>query len=194
MLTWEYTFLDTCFIIFQLYTKISILEVGGRAFPPTEENLYFPWHCPGNTGLNKKLTLKAEFSSLGINTVILFPATFSILLDEEKNVLKCRDVEHIWWPIQKLLKGIDANKRIWSYRTWDSLCPDFIQPLLLLYFPVFFFPDISCDISYVLHLKSVVWETETHSFQAVLSCTVSQPLLTESDLLLCLPIWNLLHT
>lgn len=27
MLTWEYTFLDTCFIIFQLYTKISILEV-----------------------------------------------------------------------------------------------------------------------------------------------------------------------
>lgn len=104
MLTWEYTFLDICFIILQLYTKISILEVRGRAFPPTEENLYFPWHCPGNTGLNKKLTLKAEFSSLGINTVILFPATLSLPLDEEKNVLKCRDVEHI------LMTNIEATK------------------------------------------------------------------------------------
>lgn len=55
--------------------------------------------------MNKKLTLKAEFSSLGINTVILFPATLSILLDEEKNVLKCRDVEHIFMTHIEAIKG-----------------------------------------------------------------------------------------
>lgn len=65
--------------------------------------------------MNKKLTLKAEFSSLGINTVILFPATFSILLDEEKNVLyKSRDVEHIWMTHIKVIRGHeDASERIW---------------------------------------------------------------------------------
>lgn len=68
--------------------------------------------------MNKKLTLKAEFSSLGINSVILFPATFSILLDEEKNVLhKCRDVEHILMTHIKAIRGYeDAKKRIWSCR------------------------------------------------------------------------------
>lgn len=66
----------------------------------------------------KKMTLKAEFSSLGINTVILFPATFSILLDEEKNVLhKCRDVEHILMTHIKAIRGYeDANKIFWSYK------------------------------------------------------------------------------
>lgn len=108
--------------------------------------------------MNKKLTLKAEFSSLGINTVILFPATFSILLDEEKNVLhKCRDVEHILMTHIKAIRGHeDVNKRIRNCRVTQleihfpltlsglfSFCTFFSSlpastPLLLVVFYVYY--------------------------------------------------------
>lgn len=63
--------------------------------------------------MNKKLTLKAEFPSLGINTVTLFPATFSILLDKEKNVLqKCKDVELIKITHIKISGGNKVTKNL----------------------------------------------------------------------------------
>lgn len=141
----------------------------------------------------KKMTLKAEFSSLGINTVILFPATFSILLEEEKNVLhKCRDVEHILMTHIKAIRGHeDANKRFWSYKIIQLKIHFSVTLLsffsLCAFFFFFFFPLYYIKKMLYERLKPILPKQyspeEYHSHWG-----------TESDLLFCLPVWNLLYT